>query len=230
MRNNALALLLVGLPVTAFGVETVDFGPLDLSVPDGDPNGLAVARTVTSSFDSLFNLRLNLTLAPEPGGSWLGDLYVTLTHDSGFSVLMNRPGTRAGSVLGYGDEFGLSVTFSDTAAGDIHNYRSILNGSHDVALTDSLMGTWQPDGRDVDPDLVDATSPRTASLGSFEGLDPNGTWTLFVADVTGGGGVRLTGWSIEYDPIPEPSTGWAAGGALAALLVWRWRCGAKARG
>ena len=48
-----------------------------------------------------------------------------------------------------------------------------------------LTGTWQPDGRITDPDLVDIADPRTAMLGSFQGLDASGAWTLFVGTHNG---------------------------------------------
>lgn len=65
--------------------------------------------------------------------------------------------------------------FSDTASTDIHNY-----GGNGGAL---VTGTYQPDGREVSPLLSLDTTPRTAFLSSFTGLDPNGEWVLFVVDI-----------------------------------------------
>jgi hypothetical protein len=78
--------------------------------------------------------------------------------------------------------------FSDgpPAAGDIHQYRFTLSGSETTPLGGPLTGIWTPDGRVVDPDLVLNTDPRTALLGSFNGLDPNGEWTLLIADLDTG--------------------------------------------
>lgn len=49
-----------------------------------------------------------------------------------------------------------------------------------------MTGTWQPDGRTNSPGSVLDSQPPDAFLSSFNGLDPNGDWTLFVADVSGG--------------------------------------------
>jgi hypothetical protein len=35
-------------------------------------------------------------------------------------------------------------------------------------------------------------------------VNPNGTWTLFVADVSGGSISTINGWSLEIIPVPEP--------------------------
>jgi len=128
-----------------------------------------------------------------------GDLYAFLSHGStGFAVLLNRVGKTATDPFGYGDA-GFHITLSDAASLDIHNY----GGNGGAALT----GTWQPDGRNVDPQLVLDTSPRSAFLSSFIGSDPNGTWTLVVADMAGGGGQAvLQSWGIDVTPVPEPGS------------------------
>ena len=72
------------------------------------------------------------------------------------------------------------------------------------------------------------TSARTAFLSSFNGLDPNGTWTLFIADVSGGDQSTLVSWELDITAVPEPVTV-ALGifGGLFAFLgaarLWRLR-------
>ncbi len=147
-----------------------------------------------------------------------GDLYVNLQHASGFSVLLNRVGKRADSLLGYGDP-GLDIVLDDQAVnGDVHVYRMTLNGSNTTPLGGGLSGTWAPDGRAVDPDTVLDTTPRTATLAGFSGANPNGQWILFVADLQGGGQFQLENWSLSFMPIPE-SSGFAMATGLA-LLTW----------
>ena len=48
------------------------------------------------------------------------------------------------------------------------------------------MGKWVADGRTNRPTEVLDTDARPALLSGFNGLDPNGNWTVFVADVAGG--------------------------------------------
>jgi hypothetical protein len=95
---------------------------------------------------------------------------------------------------------GFDVTLSDsgTANGSIHGATGIPTG------------IWQPD------------SANTLD-GTFGGMTANGTWTLFLADLDGGGGTStLESWGLEINvasAVPEPSeSGLIAGlGALLAL-------------
>ena len=62
--------------------------PVNLAVPDNDPDGLAIAATVSTPIQALTNLEVTLTVT----NGWNGDLYAYLVHDSGFVVLLNRVG------------------------------------------------------------------------------------------------------------------------------------------
>jgi subtilisin-like proprotein convertase family protein len=176
--------------------------PVNQPIPDGDLAGLASEYNVSGVSGPIGSLTVNLNIS----GSRNGDLYAWLTHGTGFSVLLNRPGRTAVDSLGYGDD-GLNVTFSAAAAMDIHSYGG--NGGN------LLTGTYQPDGRKVFPALALDTSPRTAMLSSFTGLDPNGDWVLFVADAEGGDLHELVSWGINLTPIPEP----ASSGLLLSGLI-----------
>lgn len=199
--------------------ETFTFSGLNQAVPDGDPNGLSNTQTVSTAITSIGSLTLGLDLS----GGFNGDIYAYVTHSTGFTSLLNRVGRTAGDPFGYDDD-GFQVTFSDSAAnGDIHNYRSVTTPAPGFPLT----GIWQPDARTADPDMVTDASARTAFLSSFNGLDPNGSWTLFLADLSSGpagGSFTLNSWSlnIEATPIPEPTT-ILAGVGLLGLVAWRER-------
>ena len=156
-----------------------------------------------------------ITVTLEITGGWNGDYYAYLQHSTGFSVLLNRPGRTLSRPAGSGGS-GVDVIIDDSAPFELHN----------VSASGLLTGTWQPDARYVDPGLVLNTSPRTAMLGTFNGLDPNGTWTLFVADVATGDQGTLTRWGIEItgQTVPEPSAPALLLGALLAPLIRRRRC------
>jgi hypothetical protein len=47
--------------------------------------------------------------------------------------------------------------------------------------------------------LVTDLDPRTAFLSSFKGLDPNGEWTLFVADLSAGNISTLVSWGLNIE-------------------------------
>jgi len=185
-------------------------------IPDGNPTGLSSTIDVEGLSGQLSDITVSLDIS---GGS-NGDLYAYLSHGTtGFAVLLNRVGKTASDPFGYGDA-GFHIILSDAASLDIHNYG--CNGG--AALT----GTWQPDGRNTNPQLVLDTSPRNARFNSFLGSDPNGLWTLVVADMAGGGGqATLQGWGVDVAaaPVPEPGAGKLfivmAGAALLQYLRQR---------
>ena len=218
-KTTLLSVLGALLPA-AFGqvTETYSFttfsGQASLTIPDGNASGVSDTRTISgSSAFTIESIRVTLDLSAE----FNGDLYGYLRHDSGFSVLLNRPGRASGNLPGY-DDAGFNVTFAgDAINGDIHYYQP-ASGS-------PLTGLWQPDARAIDPDssgaAFDAAS-RTATLDSFSGLNANGAWTLFLADVASGGNSALNGWGMEITPVPEPHEyAILTGVGLAAFALWR---------
>src|SRR6185436_13071720 len=125
-------------------------------------------------------------------------------HESGFSVLLNRPGRRTLDPLGYGDP-GFDVLFDDSSPNDVHNYRFTLFGNHTTAVGGLLTGTWAVDGRAANPTNVLDTDARSEFLSSFNGLNPNGQWTLFIADLEGGDQSSLVDWGLQlFGIFPTP--------------------------
>lgn len=202
--------------------ETYSFTP-NVVIPDGNLSGIALSQTISgSSILSLDDVEVTLNLS----GGLNGDYYVYLVHSTpggtGFSVLLNRVGRTSGQPFGYGDS-GLTVTFSGSALNDIHTYQTVTNPGGG-ALTGGL---WSPDGRNVDPANVVTSDARTATLDSIQGLDANGTWTLFLADVAPLGQGVLVSWELHLQGVPEPGT--VGVGAVASLWVatmW-WRRGRR---
>ena len=185
-----------------------------------DNNSLGIQQTLELSGFSgwVDTVSVKLQISGVGAGAYNGDLYVTLQHESGFAVLLNRVGRTGSDPFGYGDN-GFDIIFS-IAGSDIHGYQ---DASYSLGPSGELTGTWGVDGRNVDPLNVVGTDSRTATLGSFNGLDPNGTWTLFVADVSMNGTAQLDEWALDVSVVPEPSTlAFLALGA-AALAVRRQR-------
>lgn len=83
----------------------------------------------------------------------------------------------------------------------------------------AVTGTYQPDGRATDPLTVLNTDARPAMLADFIGLDPNGNWTLFVADQNPGDTSTLQSWTLTIKAVPEPSA--ALLSLLGAVLLLR---------
>jgi hypothetical protein len=199
-----------------------------LAVPDNSAAGVTHVPVVSGVPGVVESLQLNLTISPRGAEPMFnGDLVVTLSHESGYAVLLNRVGRREGSTLGYADN-GFSITLSDLAAADIHTYRTTVTGNELTPISSAnpaapLTGSWQTDGRTADPGTVLTTSPRITTLGTFAGLNPNGEWTLFISDLGGGGLAQLDSWSLEFTVVPEPeSTALIIGaGLVAGALVRR---------
>lgn len=191
-----------------------------LAVPDASASGLATQVNVPAGLTPIADVNVTLTLSGAvPAGGWSGDLYAWLGHAGARSVLLNRPGRTATNGLGYDDDGLLGVTFDDAAPnGDVHLYQATLGFA-----PGQLGGLWQPDGRDTDP-AVD-TDARTLPLSVFNGLPAGGDWTLFVADLSGGGGMTLVSWELEITTvvIPEPGSMAAVLGALSLGWVTRRR-------
>jgi len=198
----------------------------NLALPDGETSGLVLSPGLSGMDGSIASLTVSLNIS----GGFNGDLYAYLAGPAGgFAVLLNRAGVTGGNSFGY-DDTGFNVTFTTFATNNIHFYQDL---TYDLNGNGQLTGAWQPDGRAIDPlsspSLFDATSPADL-LNSFNGTNPNGTWRLFLTDLSDGGESQLVDWRLEITTIPEPqpiSLLALSGGLMAvwrhrhALLLWR---------
>jgi subtilisin-like proprotein convertase family protein len=201
MKKISLLLLLLSagaFSLNAAVTETYSYSGLNLAIPDGSASGVTLTFNPSSAITSINSVRVSLDISSDSNGS----LYSYLSHDSSIAILLNRPGRTASNLAGY-DDHGFNVTFDDSLVNrDIHVYNSIEAPAAGMQLT----GNWQSDARNVDPDQVLNTTPRTADLTSFASLNANGNWTLFLAGLESGGTTTLNGWSVEVTGVPEPLT------------------------
>jgi hypothetical protein len=181
-------------------------------IPDGSLTGWSSTETISQpGWSAIQNLTvsLNLTGYPAAGDGWNGDLYAYLVSSSGgFAVLLNRVGVTTGNSVGYGAS-GMDVTFSDAALQNIQN-----------VPVPAINGTYRPSGLNISPLSSPATfaitSPSTP-LSSFDGVNMNGTWTLFIADVSPGDMEQVTSWGLDIAAVPEPRS--VVEGGIAALFL-----------
>jgi subtilisin-like proprotein convertase family protein len=159
--------------------------------------GVAVQGTVSGVGTVLTSITVGFNIT----GGFDGNLYAYLVAPNGTVVtLLNHIGTGLGSLAaGFDNGFSLATTGANL-------YSASANGTVGQQLT----GTFQ-----------------VAGLSALDGINANGTWTLFFADtVTGGGNATLNGWSLNITAVPEP-VGLALGGFVAMLLAlaglkWAW--------
>jgi subtilisin-like proprotein convertase family protein len=163
-------------------------------VPDNNYSGWADSRSVTAPAGTLQSVGVNLHLT----GGWNGDLFAYLVNSAGgYSVLLNRvgPGT-----YGYGDA-GMNVTLASV---DTFGTRQGFIDSYGGGFVPT--GVWNPDG--------------AADLGSF--TSASGTWTLFIADLSGGGVTTVASWGLQMDIVAVPELeAWIAA-ALAGAFGAFW--------
>jgi subtilisin-like proprotein convertase family protein len=209
VRLLSTVALLTGLSARA--ADYAYTNQVNAVIPDGNPNGLSSTIEVSGAAGSITNISVFLSVA----GGYTGDFYSYLSSDNGgFAVLLNRVGRTSGTPLGY-EDIGMTLSLSDLAGADVHNYGGNFGNP--------LIGIWQPDGRDVNPQLVLDTDLRLAPLNSFNNRTPNGTWTLFFSDMAGGGEGTLVDWGLLIQTVPEPvSLSLAMLGAVL-LVAARWR-------
>jgi len=199
IKPFTLVFLLTGLP--AFGQVTLTSSWTgSQEIPDNSATGIAYNFNLSDPATVIQNVSVTLNLS----GGWNGDLYAYLSHGTETAVLLNRVGVSDANPDGYGNT-GFSVTLSGSTLTDIHNYQALspsYNGSG------QLTGTWGADGRSITPDASGSTfdsAPRNATLSTLNGSDPNGSWTLFIADQSGGFISTLNGYTVEVTAVPEPA-------------------------
>jgi len=189
-----LVVLGAGVAQATFYTYNYTSGFGTTNIPDGNPAGWADSRSIsgipgaltdgTTSEITDVNVRVNLS------GGYNGDLYGYIQlHDENnvtvLTVLLNRVGKGSGSepqfTYGYATA-GMNVTLDDAAATSIHDVQNPTSG-----------GSYKPDG-----DL----------LSNLNGKSANGTWTLFLADMSGGSVSSVASWGLDINVVPEPVT-WA---------------------
>ena len=209
--------LLTGVTASAAIYSPYNSGTLNTAIPDGNPSGIQSAITVSGFGGVVSDVNVFLNVS----GGLNGDLYAYLSFGGNSVVLLNRIGKTSGnpwgsSTAGFGDGSQTynnggtwySFKLDDAASTDIHGYSG---GS-------PIIGSYQPDRRTADPQLVVDTDARGSSLASYNNLNPNGDWTIFFADMAGGAGTStLVGWGLEIEAVPEPVN--VALGVFAGIAV-----------
>jgi subtilisin-like proprotein convertase family protein len=215
MKSTLLPVSLCALmlaPCCATAATTLVFPKVvNTAIPDNNASGLASIIAVAGSGQTVTSVEVVMTTQ----NGWNGDLYAYLEHDGVLSVLLNRPGRTAADAAGAASS-GMQIRFADAAPTDIHTAIPATYGA-------LASGTYQPDARAEDPDLVTDASTRSLHLYGFDGQLADGEWTLFVADLSGGDIATLANWSLSVTVVPEPSTSALLFGAALPLLLRRRR-------
>ena len=192
--GGILALKLAN-PAGAAVVLSSDWG-VNTAIPEGSPVGITTSQTFTGLGSApITGVSVDLNISGGFNGGLYG--YLVLQDANGNTaseLLLNQMGSSPANPLGSSGA-GMNVTLSDAGAanGSIH------------AASGIPAGLWLPD------------SASTLS-GTFAGMTANGTWTLFLADLTTGGGVStLNSWGLTINAVSVPEPGFY--GMLASALL-----------
>ena len=214
-----LALSLVALASRAIVTNLTVSAYVNTVIPDNTTLGLYSQATVAGMTGPLTNFSVSLNIT----GGVNSDLYAYLLSPENYTVvLLNRVGVSSSVPLGYTDA-GFNITLSPSASYNIHGYQA--NGPSFSG--GQLIGDWAPDQRAIDPQssvgAFDA-APAGNGFDSFFGPEPNGVWTLFVADFSTPGQSTLESWSMTLTTVPEPQA-WTllivGGGMLVGFRLYR---------
>ncbi len=183
MKTKLTISLMMGVAATC-GATLFSSPTLNAVIPDNNPNGY-VSTIAVSGLESLLT---SVTVQLDIAGGYNGDYYAYVTYDGQLVTLLNRVGTGGGNTYGYSDA-GLNVSLADGAGnGNIHNYQNVGN----FATLISNGSTFAPD------------SGGATFAGAHQNLNPNGTWALFIADLSAGSQGTLVNWSLDITAVPEP--------------------------
>ena len=176
-------------------------------LPDGNLSGWSDTRNLNVTEYAGFTVT-DVQVTLDVASGWNGDLYGYLLHDTGFVVLLDRVGSSTYSPHGFGNAGFTGVTLSDTVnlTGSIEDYGGASGpGTASSAL---VGGTYNSQDGTLNT--------------AFDGLSVNGNWTLFLADMSSGDISQVTGWSLNIEAVPEPST-WALLLAGGGFVCWQFR-------
>jgi hypothetical protein len=192
LSSVAVVLLAAASARAGLYTDTFSSGSSVGVVPAGNPVG-AVFGGVVSGVPAGLTVG-SVTVNLQLSGGYNGNLCAFLVAPNGTTVvLMNQPGV---AVNGFGATgAGMNITLSDAGSSSVQSQ----TGSGTLSATYSAVGT----------------------LGSTYGSAADGTWDLYFADTTSGGGTStLTQWSLNITSVPEPVD--LALGILALLAFARW--------
>lgn len=182
----------------------------ETSIPDGNSAGVTSAINV-GGIGNILSSGDNVSVILNVSGGNMGDLYAYLTYNGTTVVLLNRPGTGGNpSSLGYVGGSLNNVTLTDGGLTSIDSYGG-----------GATSGSYNPSGGSI-------------VFQNYNSISPDGTWTLFFADLSGGdsSASTLNSWTLDITAVPEPINVALPifGGLLFAIGLFRRFVGSRQNG
>lgn len=178
------------------------------AIPDNDTTGIST----TGAFSGLAGSITGLTSVTVTGltHTWVGDVRGYLTYGSAKFTLFQHPGT---GTFGHSDDLQAGdYTFDVVSTNTIESWAA--------ANVNIPAGTYRAAHQSDESAVVPGTNSVLSDGNVFNGMDPNGTWTLTFVDRASGDLGSFTGWSAAgtYDAVPEPASMLALGAGALALV------------
>jgi len=147
-----------------------------IDIPDGDTDGVSQDITVPNT-GSITDINLSLDISH----TYVGDLFISLSHGGSTVVLLDRPGFPASN---FGcNRNNIDCTFDDQSSNG--KVEDICNNTNPT-----YSGDYQSEG----------------SLAVFNGMDPSGVWTIFVSDAETPDPGTLNDWCLDITTTAPTNT------------------------
>jgi hypothetical protein len=190
--------LLLGVP-TASAVSVSN--PAPITIPAGAPGSTIGPASPYPSAITVSNLTGTIT-----------KLTVTLsgyshTVPADVGAVLVGPGSRSLELMdcsgGFATAAPIDLTIDDQAATEIAQMPAPTTGSYRPADHCAAADSYSAPGPGTNygnPGPGHGSAPFATLASSFNGVDPNGTWNLFVQDFSGGdSGTIAGGWRLDLD-------------------------------
>ncbi|MCB9214175.1 MAG: proprotein convertase P-domain-containing protein [Alteromonas sp.] len=178
------------------------------AIPDNDPLGTTATAAVSglpTSASSITDISVNLSI----NHTWAGDLIFELQAPTGEAItLFFEPGSTGGVGAGDSSDFISSspIDFSDAYLDNAETMGNTIAGNLFICQDDARC-TYFP----ASDDGTQQTFANLISTMVTNGSDPNGNWSLNVADTAGGDTGDVPAWSITFTT--------SGGGGMPNVLV-----------
>ncbi len=188
-RLSLAGALLAAASATQAALVFTNMNPITIGPDQGAASPYPSNILVSGAPTSLTSLTLDFF---DLSHTFPDDIYAVLQGPTGAAVvLMSEAG---GGV----DVVDVDLTFNDNAAGPLPDGPQIFSGTYRVSQYAGAITLPAP-----------APSPAFGTnLSAFAGLDPNGTWKLWLYDRYGSDGGDLAGWglNLEASAVPVPAS------------------------
>jgi len=153
-------------------------GPLPLSIPDPPATGVVNIQTVSGVVGTIADLNVDVKV----DHTYTGDVEVRLEFNSVTAILISQLGTPLGG-------FGCSTANFDVSLDDEATAGSIDNQCNLTAPAAVSPPSYVP----------------TMLLSDFDGMNPNGDWTIHVTDFASPDTGSLIRWSLHIGTLAGPN-------------------------